>query len=213
MTQFELFCLTFYALDSVWETSHNEELRQYLSDANPFLWDGENSAVPEIYTEFCAVVQQENISLEESYHAAAEYINALPVYVREAFSSITPEKWAEGARRYLSQPHKMNTVKIMNEYLHGSVWVYNSEGIALYKYPLVDDDPVISALNSQAMEMFAGYYEFDSHDVPCWFNHDKEKRELDQMLDLIQRIIARLDEINDGSFVVEDCETERLKGL
>lgn len=104
----------------------------------------------------------------------------------------------------------MYTVKLMNEFMHGPVWVYNSEGVALYRYPLVDDDPVISALNSQAMEMFASYYEFDSHDVPCWFNHDKEKRERDQMLDLIQRIIARLNEINDGSFVVEDCETERL---
>ena len=107
----------------------------------------------------------------------------------------------------------MNTVKIMNDFLRGSVWVYNSDGIALYKYPPIDDDSVISALNSEAMEMFAGYYEFDAHDVPCWFDHDKEKRERNRMLDLIERIIARLNEINDGSFVVEDYETERLQGL
>mgnify|MGYP006916131696 CR=1 FL=1 len=107
----------------------------------------------------------------------------------------------------------MYTVKLMNDFMHDPVWVYNSDGIALYKYPPIEDDPVISALSAEAMEMFADYYEFDSHDVPCWFDHDKEKRERDQMLDLIERIIARLNEINNSSFVVEDCETERLKGL
>ena len=110
MTQFELFCLTFYALDSVWEISHNEELGQYLSDANPFLWNATTSAVTELYTEFCAVVPQENISVEESYHVADKYINALAGYyaqgVRDAFSTITPEKWAKSARRYMSTPHK-----------------------------------------------------------------------------------------------------------
>ena len=104
-------------------------------------------------------------------------------------------------------------MKLMNEFLRGLVCVYNSDGVALYKYSKVEDDPVISALNSEAMEMFAGYYEFDSHDGSCWFDHDKEKRERNRMLDLIERIIARLNEINDGSFVVEDYETERLKGL
>ncbi len=61
--------------------------------------------------------------------------------------------------------------------------------------------------------MFDSYYEFDSHDEPCWFNHEKEKAEKDTMLELISKIKARLNEINDGSFTVEDLETERLKNL
>ena len=61
--------------------------------------------------------------------------------------------------------------------------------------------------------MFDGYYEFDTHDAPCWFNHEKEKAEKEIMLDLIARIVARLNEINDGSFVIEDLGTERLKSL
>lgn len=61
--------------------------------------------------------------------------------------------------------------------------------------------------------MFDSYYEFDSHDEPCWFNHEKEKAEKDTMLGLISKIKARLNEINDESFTVEDLETERLKNL
>lgn len=107
----------------------------------------------------------------------------------------------------------MYTVKIMNEYLHGPIWVYNSNGISVWKYPLISDDPLLKVLNNKAMELFSGYYEFDSHDVHCWFNSEKEKLERNTMLDLISQIKERLEEINDGSFVVEDLETERLNNL
>lgn len=107
----------------------------------------------------------------------------------------------------------MYTVKIMNEYLHGPIWVYNSNGISVWKYPLISDDPLLNVLNNKAMELFSGYYEFDSHDVPCWFNSEKEKAEKDIMLNLISQIKNRLQEINDGSFVIEDLETERLNNL
>lgn len=107
----------------------------------------------------------------------------------------------------------MYTVKIMNEYLHGPIWVYNSDGVSVWKHALIDDDPVLNELNKQAMEMFFEYYEFDSHDMPCWFNHSQEKEDKYVMLDIIRKILARLDEINDGSFVVEDLETERLNSL
>ena len=105
------------------------------------------------------------------------------------------------------------TVKIMNEYLHGPIWIYNPDGVAVLRYPPISDDPVLCELNRQAMEMFSGYYEFDSHGQPCWFNHDLEREERDAMLILIRKIRARLDEINDGSFVVEDLETARLNSL
>lgn len=107
----------------------------------------------------------------------------------------------------------MYTVRIMNEYLHGPIWVYSPQGIAVWKYPKIHDDEVLRKLNEQAMEMFSGYYEFDSHDEPCWFNHEKEKEEKDSMLCIIGKILSRLDEMNDGSFVVEDLETSRLLNL
>ena len=101
----------------------------------------------------------------------------------------------------------------MNKFLHGPIWVLNSDGISVCKYPLIEQDVVLSELNQSAKELFDSYYEFDSHDEPCWFNHEKEKAEKDTMLELISKIKARLNEINDGSFVVEDLETVRLKNF
>lgn len=107
----------------------------------------------------------------------------------------------------------MYKIRLMNEFMHGPIWILNSDGISVWKHPLIEQDSVLSVLNEKARQLFDSYYEFDSHDQPCWFNHDKERAEKDIMLDLISRIKARLNEINDGSFTVEDLETERLINL
>ena len=82
----------------------------FLSDANPFLWEGEISADPTIYEDFRETITQENIPLEESYDCASQYIDSLTYYyadgVREAFSTITREEWEGGVKRYMSRPHK-----------------------------------------------------------------------------------------------------------
>ena len=107
----------------------------------------------------------------------------------------------------------MYKIRLMNEFLHGPIWVLNSDDISAWKYPLIEHDTVLSELNQTARQLFDSYYEFDSHDGPCWFNHEKEKAEKNTMIELISLIKKRLGEINDGSFVVEDLETERLKNL
>ena len=107
----------------------------------------------------------------------------------------------------------MYTVEISLELFHGPIWVYSPSGTPERDFPLIYDDPVLAELDKQAEEMFNMYYEFDSHDMPCWFDEDKQKAEKNQMLDIISKIKARLDEINDGSFVVEDYVTEGLKNL
>lgn len=101
----------------------------------------------------------------------------------------------------------------MNEFLHGPIWVLNSDEISVWGYTLIEQDSVLSELNQAAGELYDSYYEFDSHDEPCWFNHEKEKAEKNTMIELISLIKKRLDEINDGNFVIEDLETERLKNL
>ncbi|MBD5101314.1 MAG: RNA helicase [Subdoligranulum sp.] len=100
----------------------------------------------------------------------------------------------------------------MNEFLHSPLWIYEDE-IVTEGVSIIENDSILQALCENAAGMFADYYEFDSHDQSCWFNHEKEKAEKEAMLNLIALIIARLNEINDGSFEIEDLETERLKEL
>ncbi len=106
----------------------------------------------------------------------------------------------------------MIKVKLMNEFIHGILWVCDDDGIST-NYDLIDNDLVLIELNEETRKLFDSYYEFDSHDQACWFNKEKEKKDKEKMLELIEKIKNRLSEINDGSFIVEDYETERVKKL
>ncbi len=48
MTQFDLFSMIFLTLDHYWDEHKGEELGQFLSSMNPFLFEGEGSAVPPV---------------------------------------------------------------------------------------------------------------------------------------------------------------------
>lgn len=106
-------------------------------------------------------------------------------------------------------------VRIMNEFLHGPVWVLGDDGIpaADGSLPLVEDDPTVRELNDEAGSLFDSYYEFDSHGQPCWFNKDKQRAVSGRMLALVARLNTRLTEINDRSYIVEDLETSFLTNL
>ena len=48
------------------------------------------------------------------------------------------------------------------------------------------------------------YYDFDSNGEGCTFNKKKEVADKNIMLDLLGKLISRLNELNDGSFEIED---------
>ena len=108
----------------------------------------------------------------------------------------------------------MKTVKLMLDYLQGPIWISDVQtGRPMTGIKVIDDDEQIRRLNFEIQDMFDSYYEFDSHDQPCWFNEEQEKRDKPRMLELLGRLNARLSEINDGSFVVDDRETPRVEAL
>lgn len=106
----------------------------------------------------------------------------------------------------------MIKIKIMNEYLHSPIWTYD-DGFITDDTSIISEDEILQKLCDKIENMFSGYYEFDSHNEACWFNSEKEKADKDIMLDLISKLISRLNEINDGTFIIEDLETERIKAL
>ena len=105
MTPFDLYCAIYYALDAAWDETHNEQLGEFLSSANPFLFTGTNSAVPAVYTQFCQIVTVP-ITPDDSYALAHSYIQTLnQPFLTTAFSAVTPKEWAACVQAVLSQNH------------------------------------------------------------------------------------------------------------
>lgn len=105
MTKFELFCVLSDALESVWlrtgdeqfrksgfdsNITQNEDLRLFLSDADPSVWIGANSADP----------------ARPSTSSLYYYTSG----VRKAFSTITREEWREIINRCVDTCAKQDFV-------------------------------------------------------------------------------------------------------
>ncbi len=108
----------------------------------------------------------------------------------------------------------MQTIKLMLDFLQGPIWISDVEtGKPMTGIELVDEDEQIRQLNYEIQDLYDSYYEFDSHDQACWFDEERERADKPRMLELLAKLNARLAEINDGSFIVDDQETPRVGAL
>ena len=96
-------------------------------------------------------------------------------------------------------------VRIQLDFLQGPIWISDAEtGQPMTGIDIIDNDEKLRKINYEISTLYRSYYEFASHDQACWFNEEQEKKDKEKMISLLKQLIDRLNEINDGSFVVED---------
>ncbi|WP_237036803.1 RNA helicase [Mediannikoviicoccus vaginalis] len=78
---------------------------------------------------------------------------------------------------------------------------------------MVDHDEYIQNLNDEISDLYSSYYKIDCNDEPVYFDKEQEKKDKYKMLDLLGKLMKRFYEVNDGSFEIDDRETERVKNL
>ena len=84
-------------------------------------------------------------------------------------------------------------IKIRLDYLQGPIWISDVEtGQPITGVDVVDNDEIIRQLNYEIACLYNSYYEFDSHDLPCWFNEKQEKKDKGKMLFLLEQLNERL---------------------
>lgn len=108
--------------------------------------------------------------------------------------------------------NKKENVKLMFDYLQGPIWISDVEtGEPLTGIDVIDDDKVLPKLNLRCSELYSECYEFDTDNQPCIFNKEIAKKNKKEILELLAKIKARLEEINDGSFYVLDLATNEIE--
>ena len=98
----------------------------------------------------------------------------------------------------------MYTIKLMNEFLHGPIWIYDETGMIRRKYPLITEDELLMKLNEEARILYDECYSFNKDDEPCVFSEECYARNYPKLKELVGAIIERLNSINDGSFKVNN---------
>ncbi len=107
----------------------------------------------------------------------------------------------------------MVRVIIQNEFIVGPLWQRDMKD-----NHLIDDEPpeiikndkIAMDLAEQANDLYATYFD---PEYEHFFREDRELEHRDEMLEIIAKLKARLEEINDGSYEVVDYETEKLLSL
>ena len=104
----------------------------------------------------------------------------------------------------------------MLDFISGPLWkdIYDTKKKELVTgIDVVDDDGYIQNLNDEISDLYSSYYKINYNDEPVYFDKEQEKKDKYKMLDLLGKLIKRLDEVNDGSFEIDDRETKRVKNL
>lgn len=110
---------------------------------------------------------------------------------------------------------KMETIRIKLDFATGPLWpeYYNEEkDIESTGVDIVDNDKELKEISHEISSMFNSYYIIDEREGVS-FNYKQERKDKDKMLSLLAHLNKRLEEINDGSFVVVDEETPRVRKL
>ena len=79
---------------------------------------------------------------------------------------------------------------------------------------IVDKDPILNQLDKETNELWCSLYSKDETSPDgLHFATDKEKELAPKLLGLINQIKDRLNQINDGSFEIEDMISNHLESL
>lgn len=78
---------------------------------------------------------------------------------------------------------------------------------------IVDNDVYIQKLNNEIQDLYSSYYKINYNNQQVYFDKEQEKKDKYKMLDLLGKFTKRLNEVNDGFFVIDDRETERVKKI
>ena len=109
----------------------------------------------------------------------------------------------------------METITIKLDYGNGPIWkdcVDLETGALSTGIDIIDGDEVLGKLDEAAQDIYGSLYGTDDEGA-LKFDEVRESEVKQELLDAIAQIKTRLDEINDGTFTVEDEETERLSAL
>lgn len=106
----------------------------------------------------------------------------------------------------------METITIKLDFGNGPIWkecVDLETGELSTGVDVIDEDNELRELDEMAQDIYIALYKYDD-DGSLTFDEARESEVKYELVDIIARIKSRLEQINDGSFIVEDEETERL---
>lgn len=113
MKIFEIYNLMYLVLEELNEDNKSEGVSNFLSEANPYIWEGENSGDPAVYLDFKKQFEEKGTYVDYGYDFIVDYLANIEYYdgLIESFSSLTKEEYIDTCNHILSdQPHLLKKI-------------------------------------------------------------------------------------------------------
>lgn len=109
----------------------------------------------------------------------------------------------------------MKTLVLKFDYLKGPIWPIDydqAHNRAITGIEVIDQDDYLQGLNTEAQNTYNAAFDFSDYGgKPVIFNSLKARSSYSKLMAYLEAIKKRLDEINDGSFEVDDQTSEQLE--
>ena len=114
----------------------------------------------------------------------------------------------------MNKKNQKEIVELRLDYWQGPIWISDVQtGEPFTCIDVIDNDEEIRKLNYEIYDLYDSFIVWDEDSIPRKFDHDKARANKDKMLELLKKLNDRLNEINDGTYVVDDRLTEYYKKL
>ena len=113
MSIFKIYNLMYLVLEELNEENRNEKVDTFLSEANPYIWEGENSGDPAVYLDFKKRFEEKGSYEDYGYDFIVDYLTNIEYYegLIELFSTLTKEEYIDTCDHILSeQPHLLKEI-------------------------------------------------------------------------------------------------------
>lgn len=113
MTKYEILLCIYVYLEKAWRENQNksEEYLYYISNLNPYIWQGEGTADPAYYQDFLKICNsyftEPECTLEDGFHYAKNYLDEYNIKERNEFSSNIDEVISVFSKCTISEWHRI----------------------------------------------------------------------------------------------------------
>ncbi len=110
----------------------------------------------------------------------------------------------------------MKKVKLMFDFGEGPIWneYFDEESMkASTGIEEIDNNEDIQKLNQELQDIYSSYYEQDSHDMPMWFNKEKQIKDKEMVLNKLSILKEMIYDVTNHQIEIEDEVSKEYEKL
>lgn len=110
----------------------------------------------------------------------------------------------------------MKKVKLMFDFGEGPIWneYFDEESMKTSTgIEEIDNNDDIQKLNQELQDIYSSYYEQDSHDMPMWFNKEKQIKDKEIVLNKLSILKEMIYDATNRQIEIDDEASKEYENL